>query len=110
MKKRDIKFAVSVDEKRRLSLMAIDSEQSLTAFCSRLVEQELVRYRQYDRIVYPLGGPLVHVRLNADFFKMLQTLAVQWDLPYRRVVHRLVANYLREPNPIDAQVISYLDL
>lgn len=110
MKKRDIKFSVRIDDKRKLSLMAMDAEQSLTAFCSQVVEKELVRYRQYDRIVYPLGGPLVHVRLNADFFKMLQTLSVQWDLPYRRAVHRLVANYLREPNPIDAMVISYTDL
>jgi hypothetical protein len=110
LKKHDIKFAVTVDDKRKLMLMAFDADLSLTQFCSQLVRKELVRYRMYSKLAYPTNGVLIHVKLEEDYFKMVQTLAVQWLLPYRQVVHRLVANYLNEPNPIDAMVISYTDL
>lgn len=110
MKKKDIKFAVRVSDKQRLRLLAYEAHQSLTAYCSALVENELVRYREYRSIPYPIGGPLIHCKLGPDHYKMLQTLAVQWDLPYRQTVHRLVANFLREPNPSDAMIIAYTDL
>lgn len=98
-----------LDDKKRLRLLANDAGVCLTTFCTKLVESELVRCRVYESIRYPSGGPLVHVKLEDDWFNMLQTMAVQWDLPYRHAVHRLVANYLREPNPSDAMIISYLD-
>jgi hypothetical protein len=101
---------MNVDDKRKLMLMAYDVDLSLTQFCSKLVREELVRYRAYLKIAYPTNGVLIHVKLEDDYFKMVQTLAVQWMLPYRHVVHRLVTNYLKEPNPIDAMVISYTDL
>lgn len=106
----DIKFAARLSDKQKLRLLAADSNRSLTAFCSELVRNELARYRTYDRIIYPGGGPLIHVKLNDDYYTMLQTLAIQWDLPIRHAVHRLIANYLRDPNPSDAMIISYQDL
>lgn len=110
MKKHDIKFKVPATDKQKLMLMAMDNSQSLTAYCSMLVQTELVRYREYDNIPYPEQGLFVHVKLDDNYFKMVQTLSAQWLLSYRQVVHRLVANYLKEPNPVDAMVISYTDL
>jgi hypothetical protein len=110
LKKHDIKFKIPATDKQNLMLMAFDDDQSLTAFCSKLVQMELVRFREYENIPYPEQGLFVHVKLEDDYFKMVQTLAAQWLLPYRQVIHRLIANYLREPNPSNAMVISYTDL
>ncbi|MCQ2010523.1 hypothetical protein NOM01_10900 [Sporolactobacillus sp. STSJ-5] len=110
MKKHDIKFKIPATDKQKLMLMAMDEDQSLTAFCSKLVRTELVRYREYEGIPYPEQGLMVHVKLEEDYFKMVQTLSAQWLLSYRKVIHRLITNYLKEPNPSDAMIISYHDL
>lgn len=92
--KHDIKFKLSADDKKLLRLKAMDHNLSLTAFASLIVKNDLLRNREYQKFEYDNNGFFIHVVLEHDYFEMVKTLSVEWDLSYRRVVHRIVKDYL----------------
>lgn len=96
--KQDIKFKLSQEDKKFIKLHAMDHGLSLTAFASQVVKKELLRDRDYEPFEYDDGGQFVHVMLEQDFFEMVKTLSLDWDLPFRKVVHRIIKDYIWRAN------------
>lgn len=96
--KRDIKFRLSPEDRKTLKLHAMDHRLSLTAFSSMVVKQDLIREKEYKNFDYDNDGHFVHVRLESDYFEMVKTLSIEWDLPYRKVVHRMIMDYIWRAN------------
>lgn len=92
--KHDIKIRLSPDDKKTLKLHAMDHELSLTAFASLVVKKDLLLDRDYSSYLYDHSGSYIHIVLEKDFFEMIKTLSLNWDMPYRRVVHRIIKEYL----------------
>lgn len=92
--KHDIKFRLSPEDKKFLKLQAMDHKMSLTAFASFVVKRELIRDKDYDVYNYDNDGQFVHVMLDNNCFEMVKTLSIDWDLPYRKVVHRMIKDYI----------------
>lgn len=96
--KHDIKFKLSSSDKKVLKLKAMDHQLSLTAFASMVVQSEMFKENDYENHEYDNYGEFIHVVLEEDFFKMIQRRSVEWGMPYRRVVHRIVKEYLERSN------------
>lgn len=92
--KHDIKFKLSPGDKKTLQLVAMDHGMSLTAFASHIVKMDLSRSKDYGFYHYDHSGQFVHVVLESDFFKVVQTLHINWQIPMRHVVHRIVKSYI----------------
>lgn len=93
-KKHDIKFRLSSDDKKLLKLRSMDHQLSLTAFASLLVKNDLIKRKEYQKFSYDKNGHFIHVTLENDYFEMVKILSADWDLPYRKVVHRIIKQYL----------------
>ncbi|HHW36845.1 MAG TPA: hypothetical protein GXX18_06330 [Bacillales bacterium] len=93
-KKYDIKFKLSINDKKLLKLKALEHQLSLTAYCSQIVKKDLILNRDYDNYVYDNDGIFVHASLERDYFEMLKTIAAEWNLSYRKAVHRIIKEYL----------------
>jgi hypothetical protein len=99
--KNDIKFKLSVEDKKLLKLKAIDHRMPLTRFASFVVKKDLVLDKEYDDYEYEKDGEFVHVELQEDYFEMLKYLAAEWNLSYRMSAHRIIKEYLnREYNDV----------
>lgn len=93
--KHDIKFKLSLGDKKALQLKSLDHQMPLTSFVSFVIKNELARNNQYDDFLYDNTGAFVHVVLEKDYYEMIKTLSVEWGMPYRRVVHRMIKQYLQ---------------
>lgn len=93
-KKHDIKFKLSKEDKQLLKLKAMDHRMSLTAYTTQIVKHELIRDQEFEYQEYPREGSFVHVVLENDFFEMVKTLSVEWDLSFRKTAHRIMMNYI----------------
>ena len=92
--KHDIKLKLSSSDKKILKLKAADHNLSLTAFNSMIVKKELLNDWEYDLFDYDNNGQFVHVMLEKDFFEMIKTLSIEWDISIRKVAHRIIKNYI----------------
>lgn len=90
----DIKFKLSIEDKKLLKLKALDHRLSLTKFCSHIVKKDLIFEREYGYYSYDNEGDFVHVALEGDYFEMLKALAVEWNTSYRKAVHRIIKEYI----------------
>lgn len=103
-KQHDTKFKLSVKDKKLLKLKANSHRMSLTKFCSYIVKKDLIQERDYDIYDYDNNGEYIHTSLEGDYYEMLKTLEIEWDMPKRRVVHRIIKEYLaREYNGVTIQ-------
>lgn len=93
-KQHDVKFKLSIKDKKLLKLKALNHRMSITRFASKVVQRDLILARDYGNYEYDNNGEFIHVALTGDYFEMLKTLAVEWNIPYRKAVHRIVKDYL----------------
>lgn len=93
-KQHDTKFKLSVEDKKLLKIKANTYRMSLTKFCSYIVKKDLVLERDYDTYEYDKNGEYIHTSLEGDYYEMLKTLEIEWNMPKRRVVHRIIKEYL----------------
>ncbi|MED4353555.1 hypothetical protein P9265_14660 [Schinkia azotoformans] len=93
-KQHDIKFRLSLNDKKLLKLKAMNQKMSVTKFASLVVKKDLILDREYSDYEYDNEGIFVHASLEGDYFEMLKTLAIEWNMPYRKVVHRIIKEYL----------------
>lgn len=93
-KKKDIKPMIAPEDKKKLQLRAIDSGLSLTEFCSNVVKDYLNKGIEFNDYDYPFEGKPIHVLLEEEYFKLVELLHVEWDLPRRQVVHRIIKEFL----------------
>ncbi|MBS4200262.1 hypothetical protein KHA93_11535 [Bacillus sp. FJAT-49732] len=92
--KKDIKFKLSNEDKKSLQRKAMNHMLSLTAFASLIVENDLLRDKEYQDYEYDNNGEFVHVVLKEGDFNNIQSLSIEWGISKRRVVHRIVKEYL----------------
>lgn len=92
--KKDIKFRLSAHDKTLLQLRAKDAGLSLTEFCSQVVKTDLLLEREYKNYEYDNNGKFVHCLLELHYHEMAVTLHIEWDLPLRKVAHRIIKEYL----------------
>lgn len=92
--KSDIKFKLSADEKKVLQIKAMNHRLSLTAFVSLVVSNDLLLKKEYKQHEYDNEGEFVHVVLDQDDFNQIQSLKIEWSMSYRKVVHRIIKEYL----------------
>lgn len=93
--KKDVKFKLSLEDKKILQYEAMKHNLSLTAFCSMIAKHEIDKPYDYDDYYYDDNGEFVHAELEQDYFGEVQRLKIEWNMPsYRKVVHRLIKGYL----------------
>lgn len=95
--KKDIKFKLSVEDRKKLKSGALDHRVSLTTFGSMIVETELKQQpKSYPQYHYDHSGKFVHVMLDQETFKIVQKLSIEWDCNYRQVAHRIIKDYIKD--------------
>ncbi|KIL74342.1 hypothetical protein [Bacillus badius] len=92
--KHDVKFKLSLEDKKKLHYKAMDENLSITALSSLTVKRELIRENFYEDVEYENDGVFVHATFETSYYEMLKTLSVEMNMPIRRVVHRIIKNYL----------------
>lgn len=93
-KRCDIKYPLSKTDKRALMYKALEHNMKISSYSSMIVEVELDRSNDCHHYEYSKVGEFVHACLSQDDFKRIQTLSIEWGVPYREVAFRLVKNYL----------------
>jgi hypothetical protein len=92
--KKDIKFKITVEEKKTLQLRALHHKMSFPEFLNTLVKQELRLTKNYESYPYDNDGVYVRVKLEDEYVEDIKRLTIEWQIPNLKVVHRIVKEYL----------------
>lgn len=102
--RKDIKARLSSKEVELLAEQALKNGLSLTAFASKIVKDKLAKIekdelaitRPYKDYFYDDNGEFVHVLLEEEFYPMLFKCKVKWRLPFRKIAHRIIKEYISD--------------
>lgn len=91
---KNIKVKLTKEDEIFIRFRTVDRDISLTAFCTKLVENALDCDSRPTKRDYRNEGKFVNVLLTNDYFKMLQALTAELCLSKREVVYRFIQDYI----------------